>query len=191
MKTIEELTFEYNVAHSTRDRARNELRDKIERHEQQIERLNKRLSRVDKQSVPFWGDAIILPIMDELTARHPDLIFDHFGPFGLGCTMSIHAYDRAEKIAAQTAIEASAYNTPERNAAHDADRSSFRHSISFRPSHGDNGLYVEIVDFAHPSHEFPKGSIGDMSDLGYDNVPIESFEQIEAALFAGTYEHQH
>ncbi len=180
---IQEITKAFNAARMEKKARENAIRDKIEKRELQTERLKKRLEKIEHEARPYWITDIILPITAELEAKHPDMVFEVFGPFGLSCTTSIHAYDRAKYERAQRMHEESKCVT-DGYAASDVERGAFRHMISFRPKHDDDDLYVGILDRSKTVHDYAPDTLGAINELQYGTIPIESFEQVETLLFA-------
>jgi hypothetical protein len=178
---IRETTQKYNAEYNNHLAIEEAMREKITKLRSQIERVEKRIAYL---SAPSWVDAIIQPIVDELAAKHPHLLFEKFGPHGLGSTVGVHASDRAKM---ERALEDERVSTDGEQCmtAREAQVNATLYTISFRPTHPKpKEIVVEIVDYSHVDKEYPKGSLGAINGLGYGTIPIENFEQIEAILFS-------
>ena len=136
---------------------RNQIKDRIEQREKQIERLKKKLEKL-----PFWSESLIKPIAEELVKHFPDRCYDILGPFGLSSEIAIHFYrigvDEKHMFDGDNCI-----------------------SITFRPGDLDKGE-LRLVDHKTNTGEFRKGTIGDMNGMNYPTIPLSPDTTIEELL---------
>lgn len=133
------------------------IRARIEQREKQIERLKKKLDKL-----PFWQDALIKPIAEELIKQFPDRCYDILGPFGLSNETAIHFYrigvDEKHKFEGDNCI-----------------------SITFRPGNLEKGE-LRLVDHKKNTGEFRKGTIGEMNGMNHPTIPLSPDTTIEELL---------
>ena len=125
----------------------NGIRARIRQREKQIERLKKKLDKL-----PFWKDALIKPIAEELIKHFPDRCYDILGPFGLSSETSIHFYrtgvDEKHKFDGDNCI-----------------------SITFRPGDLEKGE-LRIVDHKTNTGEFREGTLGEVNGMNHPTIPL-------------------
>lgn len=135
----------------------NEIRTKIEQREKQIERLKKKLDKL-----PFWQDALIKPIAEELIKQYTDRYYEILGPFGLSSETSIHFYrigvDEKHKFDGDNCI-----------------------SITFRPGNLEKGE-LRLVDHKKNTGEFREGTLGALNGMNYPTIPLSPDTTIEELL---------
>lgn len=130
---------------------------KVKQREKQIERLKKKLDKL-----PFWQDALIKPIAEELIKHFPDRRYEILGPFGLSSETAIHFYrigvDEKHKLDGDNCI-----------------------SIAFRPGDLDKGE-LRIADRKTNTGEFRAGTIGEMNGMNHPEIPLSPDTTIEELL---------
>jgi hypothetical protein len=130
----------------------------IERLENQIERLRKKIAK----HRAFWGDYLVKPIAEELLPLLPDYDrFERFGPFGLTCEYSIHFY----RIGSQNPYKC------------DKDIKS----LTFVPGNFDEGE-IYLRDFSVYSGQFNKGTLGEINGMNYGCLPIPKENTVQWLL---------
>lgn len=130
---------------------------KIKQREKQIERLKKKLKKL-----PFWQDALIKPIAEELIKHFPDRRYEILGPFGLSSETAIHFYrigvDEKHKFDGDNCI-----------------------SITFRPEDLEKGE-LRLVNHKTNTGEFREGTIGEMNGMNHPTIPLSPDMTIEELL---------
>lgn len=130
---------------------------RIEQREKQIERLKKKLKKL-----PFWTDALIKPIAEELVKHFPDRRYEILGPCGLSSETAIHFY----RIGV---------NEPH---LFDGDNCI---SITFRPGDLEKGE-LRIVDPKTNTGEFREGTLGAVNGMNHPTIPLSPDTTIDELL---------
>lgn len=81
-----ERTKKYEVERNELDQKVMKRQEDINRAERSIQRLNKKISKLDR---PSWVDTLIIPLAESL-AKEFQMDYEIFGPFGLGARTSIY-----------------------------------------------------------------------------------------------------
>lgn len=136
---------------------RSRIRARIEQREKQIERLNTKLKKL-----PFWKDALIKPIAEELGKHFPDRRYEILGPFGLSCEVGLHLYR---------------IGVDEKH-LFDGDNCK---SITFRPGDLEKGE-LRIVDYKTNTGEFRKDTLGEVNGMNHPEIPLSPDTTIEELL---------
>ena len=134
----------------------------IERLENQIERLKKKIAK----HRAFWGDYLIKPIAEELLPLLPDYDrFELLGPFGLSCEYSIHFYRRG-------------VTEPYK---HTEEIDHNIKSLTFVPGNLDKGE-IYLRDYSVYSGQFSKGTLGEINNMNYGCLPVPEDNTIQWLL---------
>lgn len=151
--TIGELSKPYLVMKQESNR----IRARIDEREKQIERLKKK-----HQKLPFWRDALINPIAEELVKHFPDRRYEILGPFGLSSETAIHFYrigvDEKQLFDGDNCI-----------------------SITFIPGDLEKGE-LRIVDHKTNTGRFSEGTLGEVNGMNNPDIPLSPDMTIEELL---------
>lgn len=152
-KTIGEISQPYVEQRQVEAR----IRARIEQREKQIERLKKKLGKL-----PFWKEALIKPIAEELIQHFPGRRYEILGPFGLSAEVGVHFYrigvDEKHLFDGDNCI-----------------------SISFRPGDLEKGE-LKVVDSKTNTGEFREGTIGALNGMNHPEIPLSPDMTIEELL---------
>lgn len=142
-----------------KEKQREELYRKIEKHEIQIkkhktaiEKLNKRINKIGYVS---WIDTIIKPLAEELKNRLNKKYYDIYGPFGINARTYIYFKDENKNITETETL-----------------------SIGLRPDDLKNG--VIRYETGEIINKYPEGSIGELN--GSNCVTVELPDNIEEII---------
>ncbi len=127
------------------------LRDKITLRQQQIERLERRLSKLNYG--PYWVDEIIKPLAEEMIKHFPGRVFDILGPFGMGCHVSIHFYKEGlegmDRFGGDNCI-----------------------SITFTPLDLEGKGEIGVVNQSVDTQEYTTGTLGALNGMNHPVIPV-------------------
>jgi hypothetical protein len=143
---------------------RNEICDKADKKEAQIERAQKLLRRYKEKS--SWVETLLVPIAKAIVEKEGFFKFQTMGPFGLNCETSLWFFRRKEDY------EAYRNNEP--------DSLTPIISIQFRPVgyNDENGRYR--IGLSVTTHEkvveYPAGSIGALNGFGKKQIDIDDWD---------------
>lgn len=91
---IKDTITTYQGKWTEQEQQREILRNKVEQKQERITRLNSQIERLEKRlsKIPYasWIDEIIEPIAKAMTEKLPGRHYDILGPFGLCARTSIH-----------------------------------------------------------------------------------------------------
>ena len=162
---IKELLDAYAEKDREWERERQALLDKIVLRNQQVKRLERRLSKLGMG--PYWIDEIIRPLADELVKHLPGRTVAILGPFGIGCRTAIHFYrdgvEGEERCKGTNCISI----TFEPN-----DLTRFQNSPL-------SGSKLSVVDYSVNTHRYSVGTMGQMNGLNHPVIPVPEDADIE------------
>lgn len=144
---------------------RNEICDKADKKEAQIERAQKLLRKYKEKT--SWVDTILKPIAKAIIEREGFISkFQVMGPFGLTCETSLWLWKTEEDYQAY------------KNNSEDWTKRLI--SIQFRPQgyNDENGRYRIglAVTTEKQIREYPKGSIGELNGFGKELIDIDDWD---------------
>jgi len=143
---------------------RNEICDKADKKEAQIERAQKLLRKYKQKT--SWVDTLLIPIAKAIIEKEGFFKFQTMGPFGLSCETSLWFWKTEED-----------YQAYKNN---DEDQFKRLISIQFRPMgyNDENGRYrIGLAVTTHEkTHEYPEGSIGALNGFGRKQIDIDDWD---------------
>ena len=164
---IKDIIAMYQVKYADQEGRRKVIRDKIEKKQNQIEKITAQIdgleNRLYKIAHVSWIDEIIEPIAKAMTEQLPDRHYEVLGPFGLCARVSIHFY--RDEITGQSRWKGD--NTL---------------SITFDPADLNAGD-IQIVDYETNTGRFAKGTLGEVNGMNYPTIPMpETIEGLIALM---------
>ncbi len=152
---IGELTAAFNAEYAAYRAEQDRIDAQIEKRKQQIERLKRKAEKLPR---PFWTEAIVKPIYQEVVKHMPgyktraDETFDTFG------------------ILAHCPVF---FECESGNGKH-------LKMFDFVPEHYDEagGLSLSIINHKKKIHDYPIGSIADMNNMQYERIQLDSEMEI-------------